>query len=391
MKISLGTTFSLVLLLAALLFPIPASAQQDEGGDEDERWGQLIVELGTWVAEPGGLGDNVASVIDPTDPFDDTVFGFSRGTATQAYTRFGAELAGNRGRLLITWYGHDDETTLSARDPGNFIFGQLLAHPLYAGLSNDGLADAFAATSGTSLSDLKVEYSRVAFSNSRVEGRWLAGYRKVNYRTNTDATYYALVPTFPAFVPPLTNGLPNLTPLPETALIYSDYEGAGLTGGMEFEAPLGGDKFALEGSFGISILQGNVDTSYRATNHFYSLNGEVLDPPYSELGDYIIDVFGNLIGTATSVQQETFDIGLQSNTLSRGSSVLELSLGARWHALRYMDVFVGYRTIHYDGVGLELRPRNVVVIGNSINTTDASEVERSATYRGFYGGIGVYF
>jgi hypothetical protein len=391
MKISFGTTFSLLLLLAALLFPVPASAQEDEVGEEDERWGQLIVELSTWVAEPGGLGDNVASVIDPADPFNDTVLGFSRGTSNQAYSRLGAELAGNRGRLLVTWYAHDDEATLSARDPGNFIYGQLLAFPAFAGLNNDGLADAFFASSGTSLGDMKVEYSRVAFSNSRVEARWVAGFRTLKFQTNTDATYYALVPTFPAFVPPLTNGLPNLTPLPETAIIYSDYEGAGLTGGMEFEAPIAGDKFALEGSFGISILQGNVDTAYRATNHFYSLDGEILDPPYSELGDYFINTSGDLVGPATSVQQETIEVGLKSNTISRGSHVLELSVGARWNAMRFMDVFVGYRTIHYAGVGLELRPRNVVVIGNSINATDASEVERSATYEGFYGGVGFYF
>jgi hypothetical protein len=151
---------------------------------------------------------------------------------------------------------------------------------------------------------------------------------------------------------------------------------------MEFEAPLAGDKFALEGSFGISILQGNLDTAYRATNHYYTLNGAILDPPYSELGDPF---------TASSVQQETFEIGLKSNTISKGSHVLELSLGARWNAMRFMDVFVGYRSILYAGVGMELRPRNVVVIGNSINTTDASEVERSATYTGFYGGVGFHF
>jgi hypothetical protein len=189
----------------------------------------------------------------------------------------------------------------------------------------------------------------------------------------------------------LVTALPNLTPLPETAELFSDYLGTGLTGGMEFEAPLGNDKFALEASFGVSVLQGTADTSYRATNHFYTLAGEVLNPPYTELGDYFIDVSGNVIGTATSVQQETIDIGLRSENLSSGAQVLELSLGARWHPLGYMDVFLGYRTIHYGSVGLELRPRNVVLIGTAINTTDASEVERSASYKGFYGGIGFYF
>jgi hypothetical protein len=391
MKISLRTISGLALLLVALLLPLPASAQQDESGDDDDSWGKLIFEYGAWIAEPGGLGDNVASVADPTSAFNGTIVGFNHSSSAEDYTRFGAELAGNRGRVLLSWYAHENDSLMSMRDPGNFIFGQLLAFPAFAGLSNDGLADALDASISTGLSDLKIEYSRMAFSNSRVEGRWIAGYRKVSYSSATDATYYALVPTFPAFVPPLTSGLPDLTPLPETASLTSRYDGDGLTGGMEFLAPLWRDKLALEASFGLSVLLGAVDTSYRSTNYFYSLNGEVLDPPYTELGDFFVNSSGVVVGTATSVQQESIEVGLRSDSLSRSSQVLEASMGARWSPLSYLDVFVGYRTIHYEGVGVDIRPRNVVVIGNVLNTTDASETDRSATYEGFYGGVGIRF
>jgi hypothetical protein len=56
-----------------------------------------------------------------------------------------------------------------------------------------------------------------------------------------------------------------------------------------------------------------------------------------------------------------------------------------------MDVYAGYRAIHYGNVGVDLRPRNVVQIGNVINTTDASETTRSVTYQGFYAGVGFQF
>ena len=392
MKTSLRMTSSLVLLLASLLVPLPVSAQEDESGEDDAGWGQLIAEYGTWVSEAGGLGDNVASIIDPINPFNTVVAGFPKGTSSEDYSRIGAELTGNRGRLMLTWYAHDDQNRFSGRDPGNFIYGQLLAFPSFAGLSNDGLADAFDAQRTTALRDLKIEYSRVAFSNSRVQGRWSIGFRKVKHRTRTDATYFALVPDFPAFVPPLVNALPDLTPLPETAEVFSSYEGTGLTGGMEFEAPIWRDKFSLEGSVGLSVLLGTSDTTYNATNHYYSLLGVVLDPPYTELGDYMLDSTGTfLIGTAVSVEQETLEVGLRSESLSRGAQVYEVSMGGRVRPLKYMDVFFGYRVHHYGGVGVELRPRNAVVSGNTINTTDASEVERSATYRGFYGGVGFHF
>ncbi|NIM01509.1 MAG: hypothetical protein GTN89_11780 [Acidobacteria bacterium] len=394
MKISVGTKFGLVLLLAGLLIPGSFFAQEDETGEDDTGWGELIAEYGTWAAEPGGIGDNVVSITDPLAPFDDTLQGFSRDARHEDYSRVGAELAGNRGRLMVTWYAHDGDARISGRDPGNFIFGQLLSLQLYAGLSNDGLADAFEATSTTALRDLKIEYSRVAFSNSRMIGRWNIGFRKLKFRTDTDATYYALVPTFPAFVPPLTTGLPDLTPRPETASLASAYEGTGLTGGLEFEAPLWRDKFSVEGSIGVSLLDGNVETGYESSNHYYTLLGVILDPPYDELADYVITNVGGtsvLVGTAASVEQETLDAGLRSDSISRSSQVYELSFGARVRPLRFMDVFGGYRVIHYGGVGVDLRPRNITIVGNTVNATDASETDRSATYRGFYFGVGFHF
>jgi len=391
MKISLRTTSSLVLLLVALLLPVPASAQQDDAGDDDEGWGKLIVEFGTWIAEPGGLGENVVSVIDPSNIFNDTLVGFTYGTEAEDYTRFGAELAGNRGRLLFTWFAHDGASQLNMRDPGNFIFGELLALPAFAGLSNDGLADAVDASTVNQLRDLKIEYSRVAFSNSRVRARWIAGYRQLDYRFRTEATYHALVPTFPAFVPPLVTALPNLTPLPDTASLFSGYDGRGLTGGMEFEAPLWQDKFVLEASVGLSLLQGTVDTEYRATNSLYVLGGFILEPPYTELGDFFVNSLGIVVGTAVAVDQVVVGAGLRSESITRSSQILETSIGARFKARSYMDVFLGFRMIHYGNVAVDLRPRNIFVIGDTVNAIDASETDRSATYEGFYGGVGFRF
>jgi len=390
MKITLHRVFGVALLLASLLISLPVQAQEDDSGDSDEGWGKLIAEYGTWITEPRGLGNNVATVQDPTNIFNDTVIGFRHGTTNEDYSRVGAELAGNRGRLLLTWYAHDSLGQMALRDPGNFIYGELLALPLFAGLSNDGLADALDAVFVAALRDQKIEYSRVAFSNSRVEGRWNAGLRQVTFRQSSDATYHALVPSFPAFLPPLVTSLPNLNPIADRAFMSSSYEGSGLSGGFEIEAPLY-RKLLIEASFGLSILAGTVDTSYAGTNSLYTLGGFVLEAPYTELDDYTIDLSGNLSGTALSVQQVVVGAGLQSHSVSRNTQILEASIGGRWEAMKFMDVFFGFRTISYGNVAVELRPRNVTVIGNTANVVDASETDRSATYEGFYGGIGFRF
>lgn len=393
MKISICRTSGLALLLALLLFPIPALAQEDESGEDEDGWGKLIAEWGSWIAEPNGLGDSVATMSDPSNVFGTTLLGLSHGTETEDYARFGAELNGNRGRLLITWYAHDARAGLSMRDPGNFIFGEILATPVYAGYANDGFADAFAAGSTTGLRDQRIDYSRIAFSNSRVEARWLVGYRAVRYYSNLDAEYYSLVPDLPAFVPPLVNALPNLTPLPESAQLTSAFDGRGLTGGMEFEVPLWRDRLVVEAAVSLSVLSGSIDTSYRSETHFYTLGGNVLDAPYSEFGDFTVDNSGLVpivTGTATAISQDSFQIGLQGES-SRNSQIFEVSWGGRYKALSFMDIFVGWRTIHYADVAIDTRPRNVVVIGNTINTSDVTETDRSATYEGFYGGVGFRF
>ena len=91
------------------------------------------------------------------------------------------------------------------------------------------------------------------------------------------------------------------------------------------------------------------------------------------------------------MQQVSVGAGLRSDSLSRSSQVLETSIGARWSPLSYMDVFLGYRVAHYNGVAVDIRPRNIVVIGSAVNAIDASETDRSATYKGFYGGVGFRF
>jgi hypothetical protein len=291
----------------------------------------------------------------------------------------------------LSEYENSGKSSIARRDPGNFVFAELLAFPLYAGFSNDGFADAMNAAESNALNDRRVDYSRTAFVTSRLSGRWSAGVRRVDYKRSINATYYSLVPSFPAFVPPLTTGLPDLIPQPDTVMLESVYEAGGLSAGMEFQAPLAGDRFVIDASIHMALLVGDVSSQYAATNNLYTLNGVVLESPYSELADYT--VIGNLVsGTAASVRQETFSIAVATDSSSVTSQVYEITLGARWRAKNYLDVFMGYRSAYYGNVISEIRPANVVVTGtNTINASNTSRIDRSVTYEGFYAGVGFRF
>ena len=382
MKTLSRSTFGLTLALTVLLLlATPVQAQEDESG-EDEGWGKLLLEYGTWVAQPEGLVGGVATLDLPLDPFDATIIGPEHSSETEHWVRVGADFARNVGRITFTRYAHESDATMSMRDPSQFRFGELLAFPEYAGYANDGRADAFDASNAGSLRDTRIDFSRVAFSNSRVEGRWVAGIRRVTLNSATEATYFALVPDFPPIGPGQVTFPAALAPIPDTAEMSSRFSGGGLSGGMEFRAPLGTPKLVLEAAFNMAVLVGSVDSSYRSETHFYRVGLQTLDAPYDDFA---------LPGFTDTVTQDTAGFGLQTESQSTNSQVLELSLGFRWDALDYMNVYAGFRSTQYGNVVSEIRPKGVVSVGSATNLVDASETLRSVSYEGFYLGIGFRF
>ena len=76
-----------------------------------------------------------------------------------------------------------------------------------------------------------------------------------------------------------------------------------------------------------------------------------------------------------------------------------------WKALRWLDVFLGFRQSRYSDVGMDLRPKattaspsavtvtiddDIISVspgGQAINLQDLTEIDRSVEYEGFYGGV----
>jgi hypothetical protein len=301
--------------------------------------------------------------------------------------RGGYKLHKNRGALVVTWYAHEQETELSGVSPGDFIFGEVLPEPTFAGFGNDGLADAFSSSTKTVLRDLRIDFYRTAFNTKRATGKWFVGLRRVKHRREIDTAYYALIPDLPALIPPLyeppADGI-GLDPQPDTAYMSSYFNGRGLGAGLEVEMPLWKDKLLLEGGLNIAILRGKTDSTYRSRTWYYILEqvggSTILELPYNEFEQVVEEV-----PLIDSIMQLRSEDGLHVDSLPSTAQVMEAELGLRWKAYKGLEWFAGFRSTRYTDVGLDLRANAAPTYPGS--AVDVSKVNRSATYEGFYTGI----
>ena len=382
MKANSRTKRALALLLLLLALP-PGTAAQEEDDDEG-KLGQIYAEVGVWISQAAGLEYEPATVSNTVDPFDTLIVSTEHGTETRFRYRGGYELRSNLGALIFTWYSHEEEVDQGEVRPGQYVFGEIMAHPLFAGFNNDGLADGYQADARTVLRDFRLDFYRVAFSSPRVIGKWFAGYRRIQHKRFFDVDYFAVLNDLPALIPPLTDPRPDLIPIPDSVSTSSSFEGRGIEAGMDFLVPVLRNDVMLEAGFLLAVLRGDLDTQYRSTTSLYVLSlpneqPEILGPPYLEFTQSV-DFIDQLVNP----------IGLRSENRSTSSDVIDAYFGFRWKAWRDLEVFGGFRSTRYGDVAADLRPRNVVVLGG-VNLEDVQEVDRSVTYEGFYGGVSYRF
>jgi hypothetical protein len=370
-----------LLVLSALCTPVSA---QEEEGEEEGRFGAAFAAVELWVSQASGLDYFPATQINPLDPYDVELLSPAYSTESRLRYRGGYKLHKNRGALVITWYSHEEKTALNGVSPGDFIYGELLPAPTFAGFANDGMADAFDAHTKTLLRDLRIDFYRTAFDTPRARGKWFVGFRRVKHGRELDATYYALIPDLPALIPPLytpPEDVLGLDPQPDSTLMSSSFNGRGVGAGLEVEMPLWKDKVFLEGGLNIAILRGKTDTEYRSTTWYYAIEGgEILEAPYSEF-EQVVDELP-LIET---IVQRSSASALHADRMSSTAHVLEAELGFRWKAYKGLEWFGGFRSTRYTDVGLDLRPKSAPTHPGT--ALDVSETDRSATYEGFYTGI----
>jgi hypothetical protein len=327
--------------------------------------------------------------------------------------------------LGFDYYAHESEADLAVRDPGNFVFGELLALSVFPGVNNDAFADGLDSATRTTLRDWRIEYRRPAFRGALASSEWFIGWRRVDHKRFEEAVYLALAPDLPPLLtPPLpefpggpvgpAEPRPDLAPIPDFAATDSHFEGRGPTVGLDLDFPLWKDKLLFEGGASFAILRGDIDTRYRALTSVYALDAGgtvfVLDPPYDEIFQGVIDAQGNFgcdpsmvpcFALLDAVFQTVARTGIDAQNLDTTAQVLEGKLGFRWRALKWFEVFGGFKATRYDDVGLTVRPQNIQTIELDtlpneqiptflVNVGDVQEIDRSATYEGFFAGVSIF-
>jgi hypothetical protein len=384
MKIDRLTLLALLLtvLLATLVASLPAVAQEEEEVEEDDRAVRFFVVAEVWMPRLAGLEFNPATQINPDNPFDTQVLDYDYSNESGYRYRLGMEFGKNLGAVSATYFTHDVDYEVSDVTPGVYIFGQTLTHPFFSGFNNDGLADGFTGVAQTSLADLRIDYHRTAFQSSRIRGDWFVGYRRIEFERGQNVDYTALISGLPPLIPPFVDEpRPDLEPGTDSAFQSSEFRGRGIEAGMDFLMPVWQQKILLEGGFSLAALRGKNTLSWGSTTHYYVLDGAILSPPYDEFNDPD-DVAG--------MSQSTFVTGLNTESQESSAQVLEAYFGLRWSALRFLDVYGGYRSTRYDGIVTDLRS-DTAVDYFGVNTQGVSETDRSVTLEGFYFGLAFRF
>jgi hypothetical protein len=211
--------------------------------------------------------------------------------------------------------------------------------------------------------------------------------------------YYALAPLQDPMIPPVFDqARPDLDPQADQALVTSDYRGRGLEAGMEFDVSFVQDRIKLEAGFAVAILSGRVDTGYSSRNWVYVFTDPgteertILAPPYDFSVEIPTDPPEDPPPTvADYTTQESIDFRMNSSSRSTISPVMDIYLGLRGRIWQGLEAVLGYRSVFYGNVGVDLRPKASSVTAIGENYVDMDETERSAEYDGFYLGLAYTF
>ena len=384
------------LLLVALVAISPAMAQDDD--TESGGGVHFLFEVDAWAAQPRGLEYEPATIFDPATLTGDSIIDFKQDSSTNALWKFDLDAGANVGHFRLTWYSQSQDQSMKEFSPGTFVYGQIQSHPFGAGWLNNGRSDGFEAFTQTKLTDLRFDFSRTAFRSDHFEGRWLVGVRRVEHDRSMDTVYYALAPLHDPLIPPVFDEpRPDLDPQADEALVFSNFRGRGLEAGMEFDWSFVKDRIKLEAGFAVGVLSGRVDTGYSSRNWVYVFTdpttGEesILAPPY-DLSEEIPAVPPEGPTTvADHTTQESIDFRMNSSSRSTISPVMDLYLGLRGRIWKGLEAVLGYRSVFYGNVGVDLRPKVTSITPTGTNFVDVSETERSAEYDGFYLGLAYTF
>jgi hypothetical protein len=348
-----------------------AAETEDSRPSPIERGGDLMIDLGTWIAQPAGL-DYQPAIATGIDQLSRTeLLEHEHGTETEERWMVGFYLPDDIGLIDVGYFAHRTVSELERYRPGEpFAFITLWAHPPFAGVNNDARADGFYSRAETVLRDTRLRFSRPMFDSGRIEGRWSIGWRRVAHQRVASARYFAISPD----LPPIASDTPrpDLIPGVDVGELESRFEGRGPDVGLDVDFDLWKDRLTLETELSFAVLRGKINHLYRSVTWSYLEAGIPIDPPYD-------DAFA----TPDDVVQASTQVDLRGDSLSTSSQAIDAQIGFRYKVFDWLHAQGGFRSARYDDVGTDLRPES----STFWVYTGLEETDRSVTYEGFYASV----
>jgi hypothetical protein len=383
--------------------PAPSAADTPAPSEDaplgDDRLGHWRLELEQWAAQPSGLNYAPVLVSDPNNPGASVQLGTRHGTSADPRVNVSYGFRDDIGTFSLHYWSSTDQSSFSQFGPGSFVLGESLPPNLFAGVIDDGFADAAEAFAETKTRDLRLDFSRQAFKTARVSARWYFGLRQVDHDRALSARYHALITGLPVAL-----NRPDLDPLPDVVSTTSRFSGRGPEFGFDVEVPLG-KRFQISGGIAAAVLRGDVSTQYSSVSRFYGEvdNGVLQFILGPGLGAYL-DVWTQMDPNARpQLLQVSAPIGVVNASRTASAQVLDATVTVRYRVWRELEVYLGGRSTRYTDVASEIRPiladsliidptpvsiPGITGLSVKVPVSGVQETPRSVDYEGLFFGLG---
>ena len=334
--------------------PTPPPPKANNYGDPPlHRWGGWTISLAAWEPSLVGADEELATTY--ADGIGYPIMGGSsaRIRETVAVIYHLPKNVGSIGGSYDSMYQDDAFDYLT---PGQFVWGETRAAPLFPGAFDDGFADGVDATIVRKTRDFRLWYSQTAFETPRAKGTWGVGYRQLSHTRSLGISYLAIVPNLPPLIPPAASTVDPelLKPLTDSVSQTSNFSGHGIGISLDLQFPVAPRLCVISG-LSIGLIRGSANSAYFSRTSYYfqapnldvALTKDELFAILSSTDDAEILKVGQAIVFAGDTQAPT----------SQFAETLDLYVGLQVDIYKGLKVFGTLRDTYYANVGSYVVPR----------------------------------
>jgi hypothetical protein len=353
----------------------PAKKKSNLEEEPMHRWGAWSISLAVWDPQQIGVSDEVAVIVpddQPAYPLRIDPESSWRGSIGAAF-----HLPKDRGSVVVRYDSMSHESQDDFFSPGQFIYFESQAVG-FRGVFDDGYADGVRTSGLYKTREFRLDYQNTAWSTPRTRGTWSAGVRSIDHSEELELTYFALVPNFPALIPPAVESTADaaaLIPLPDRVRAQSDYSATGAGAALDVEFKFH-PRFSIVSGLAVGLLTGDMSSRYKSKTYLYINNA--FQPPVILTPEELLAILST--GTAEDIaliEQVQTVSDVYSPNVKHASQTYEAYVGVQSTVWRGLKVFATFRELYYSNVGERL----------GLSSQGITTASKSVGYEGYLVGV----